>query len=102
MPSAFNAKENPMNEQELREENERLRRQVAELTKSRERLLDWLCQALRFETDPEVLEKEMEEMLRQPGRDAFDLLREVLPADLQYLVNGNEKTEPQAKLPASV
>ena len=70
-----------MSEQEMREDNERLRRQVAELTKSRERLLNWLCQALRFETDPEVLAKEIEELLRQPPHDAFDVLREVLPAD---------------------
>ncbi len=90
-----------MNEQELRDENERLRRQVEDLTKSRERLLEWLCQALRFENDPKVLEKEIEEMLLQPHRDAFDVLREVLPADLQYLVSDGENADPKQKVSAS-
>ncbi len=90
-----------MNEQDLREENERLRREVADLTKSRARLLGWLCQSLNFEADPEVLEKEMKEMLRQPHRDAFDVLRAALPAEMQYLIYGAGNAESKERASAS-
>jgi hypothetical protein len=85
-----------MSEQEMMSEIERLRIQVADLTRSRERLVKWLCQALRFETDPEVLEREIKEMEYLPPRDVNDVLRDLLPPDMHYLIdNGaaaNEET----------
>ena len=73
-----------MSEQELVEENERLRRELAAMTKSRDRFREWLCQAFGLETDPDVLEKELQEMLvrmeTRPSRDVHGLLRDILPA----------------------
>ena len=66
-----------MNEQELREENERLRRELAKMTASRERLMTWLCQALNFKP---MSEEEIDEMMKRPGQDISDLLRDLLSA----------------------
>ena len=85
-----------MSEQEMLNEIDRLRQELAVMTRSRERLMKWLCQALRFETDPEVLEREIKEMEYLPPRDVNDVLRDLLPPDMHYLIdNGaaaNEET----------
>ena len=65
-----------MNEQELRDENERLRRGLAEATKSRDRLREMICAILPVEP-PDVIEKEIEEMMSKPARGIDDIIEEL-------------------------
>jgi len=72
-----------MNEQEMQQEIERLRRELAEMTKSRNRLCDWFCQFNGFKP---LSEEEIEELKKMPGRTVDELMRDILPADMHHLV----------------
>ena len=76
-----------MNIQELRAENERLKDELAKMTKSRERLMEWLCQVLRFKP---LTDEEIEEMRKQPRYDAHDLMRELFPPDMHDLIEDSQ------------
>jgi hypothetical protein len=65
-----------MNEQELREENERLHRELAEKTKSRERLRELVC-ALMPVNSPDVMEKQVQEMMKLPVHGIDDIIEEL-------------------------
>lgn len=72
-----------MNEQELRAENQRLRDELEKMTKSRERLMEWLCHSLGFKP---LTDEEIEEMLKQPRYEVHELLRDLLPPDMHDLI----------------
>ena len=66
-----------MSERELLEENERLRRELADMTKSRERLREMVC-ALFPVDPPEVTEKLVLEMMQQPLCGIEDIIEDLL------------------------
>ena len=65
-----------MNEQELREENERLRRELAEVTKSRERLREIVC-AITPVDPSDVMESMVQEMMQRPVHGIDDIIEDL-------------------------
>jgi hypothetical protein len=65
-----------MTEQQLLQENERLRRELAEANKSRERLREMLCAFFPLDP-PDVLEKQVLEMMQQPMHGIEDIIAEL-------------------------
>jgi len=84
-----------MNEQEMREEIERLRTELAAVKLSRERLCDWLCQAHGFEPPTDA---EIEEMMNARGREGNELLREILPPEMHDLILENDGAKVEVAL----
>jgi DNA repair exonuclease SbcCD ATPase subunit len=78
-----------MIEQELRNENERLRRELAEAAKSRERLREMVC-ALMPVDSPDVLEKQIQEMMKLPVHGIDDIIEEL---------SRDERSSPQKSRP---
>jgi hypothetical protein len=78
-----------MNEQEMREEIDRLRRELAEVREDRNSLHKTLCSMIpidRTEITPEEFEA-----LAKSARSVDELLRDILPPDLQKLVLDDHK-----------
>lgn len=90
-----------MTEHEMQNEIERLRRELAEVTKSRDRMRVWLCQSLGFETDPDALEQELKEMETQSVREIGDLLRDILPASVHDRINDDSTELNRTNVPAN-
>jgi len=65
-----------MTEPEMREEIERLRRELAIANTSRERLREMLCMVLAV-PPPDIMEKEIEEMMKQPMFGIEDIIEEL-------------------------
>jgi hypothetical protein len=76
-----------MSEQEMMQENERLKRELAAMTTSRERLMSWFCQAMQLEP---VTDQEIKEAMSREATPIDELLRELLPPDMYYLIDENE------------
>lgn len=70
-----------MTEQELRDENERLRRELETANKSRERLRAMICTILPVDS-PELMEKQIQEMMKQPMVGIDDIVEELLREEL--------------------
>ncbi len=73
-----------MSENEMAQEIERLREELAEMTKSRDRLCTWLCQAMRLAP---MTNEELEEMRDRPGKDVQELLRDLMPPEMHDLID---------------
>ncbi len=65
-----------MNEQEMQQEIERLRRELADVTKSRDRLREMICDILPMDS-PEVTEALVLEMMEQPAQGIEDIIAEL-------------------------
>jgi hypothetical protein len=65
-----------MDEQEVRQEIERLRRELADVTKSRDRLREMICDILPVDS-PEVMEALVLEMMAQPARGIEDIIADL-------------------------
>jgi hypothetical protein len=66
-----------MTEREMKDEIERLRAELAEANKSRERLREMICAILPV-APPEVMEREIEEMMRNPPSDITDIIADMM------------------------
>lgn len=78
-----------MTEQEMLQEIERLRRELADVQKDRNQLHKTLCSILPVE-ETEITPKQFEE-LRKSARDPAEVLRDLFPADLRHLISEKNK-----------
>lgn len=76
-----------MNENEMREEIERLRRELDAANKSRERLREMVFAFFPIDP-PEVMEKRVEEMMQQPMKGIDDIITELMADERDSTQNG--------------
>ena len=66
--------------QELRDENERLRRELEMVNKSCGRLREMICAILPVDP-PELMEKQIQDMMKQPVTGIDDIVEELLRSE---------------------
>jgi hypothetical protein len=76
MSSHAYAKETAMSEQEMLQEIERLRRELADMTKSRDRLREMIYAIVPLDS-PDVTEELILEMMQQPAQGIDDIIADL-------------------------
>ena len=76
-----------MSEKEMAQEIERLRHELVEVTRSRDRLREMICKLWPV---PEITPEEFERMLKN-ARPVDEVLRDIIPPDLHEEILGPAK-----------